>query len=42
MIAQALRLHETTIVKHIDNFISKNKLKPENGASQPYLNQKQA
>ena len=37
MIAQALRLHETTIVRHIDDYVSKNKLAPENGGSQPYL-----
>ena len=37
MIAQALRLHETTIVRHINDYISKNKLAPENGGSQPYL-----
>lgn len=41
MIAQALRLHETTIVRHIDDYVSKNKLAPENGGSQPYLNQAQ-
>jgi len=41
MIAQALRLHETSIVRHIDDFISKDKLAPENGGSQPYLNQSQ-
>jgi transposase len=41
MIAQALRLHETTIVRHVDDFVSKNKLAPENGGSKPYLNQKQ-
>ena len=40
MIAQALRLHETTIVRHIDDYVSKNKLAPENGGSQPYLSQK--
>ena len=37
MIAQALRLHETSIIRHIDDYLSKNKLKPENGGSQPYL-----
>lgn len=37
MIAQALRLHETTIVRHIDDFVKKNKLKPENGGSSAYL-----
>tara|TARA_R110002050_G_scaffold153690_1_gene281323 strand:- start:347 stop:847 length:501 start_codon:yes stop_codon:yes gene_type:complete len=41
MIAQALRLHETTIVRHVDYFVCKNKLAPENGGSQPYLSQKQ-
>lgn len=41
MIAQALRLHETTIVRHIDDYVSKNKLAPENGGSQPYLSQNQ-
>ena len=35
MIAQALRLHETTITRHIDDYISKNKLAPENGGSPP-------
>jgi len=37
MIAQALRLHESTIVRHIDDYLSKDKLKPENGGSEPYL-----
>lgn len=41
MIAQALRLHETSIVRHIDDYVSKNKLIPENGGSQPYLNKTQ-
>ena len=41
MIDQALRLHETTIVRHIDDFINKDKLTPGNGGSQPYLNQTQ-
>ena len=41
MIAQALRLHETTITRHIDDYISKNKLAPENGGSAPYLSQEQ-
>ncbi len=39
IIAQALRLHETTIYKHIDDYVSKNKLAPENGGSQPYFSQ---
>ena len=33
MIAQALRLHETSIVRHIDDYVKKEKLKPENGGS---------
>lgn len=37
MIAQALRLHETSIVRHIDDYVNKKKLKPENGGSQSYL-----
>jgi len=41
MIAQALRLHESSIIRHIDDFISKKKLKPENGGSQSYLNTEQ-
>ena len=41
MIAQALRLHETSIVRHIDDYVSKNKLAPENGGSQPYLTEEQ-
>lgn len=41
MIAQALRLHETTIIRHIDDYLLKNKLKPENGGSYAYLTQLQ-
>lgn len=41
MITQALRLHETSIVRHINDYISKNKLAPENGGSQPYLTEEQ-
>ena len=41
MIAQALRLHETTIIRHIDDYVIKNKLKPENGGSQSYLTHSQ-
>lgn len=37
MIAQALRLHETTVVRHINDFLEKEKLKPENGGSTGYL-----
>ncbi len=41
MISQALRLHETSITRHIDEFINKKKLKPENGGSQSYLSAEQ-
>ena len=41
MIAQALRLHETSITRHIDDFVNKKKLKPENGGSQSYLSTEQ-
>lgn len=41
MIAEALRLHETTIIKHIDDYLIKLKLKPENGGSHSYLTQLQ-
>ncbi|HID36434.1 MAG TPA: IS630 family transposase [Ghiorsea sp.] len=37
MIAQALRLHETSIVRHINDYLKKEKLKPENGGSCSYL-----
>ena len=40
-IAQALRLHETSIIRHIDHFLSKAKLKPENGGSQGRLTDSQ-
>ena len=33
MIAQALRLHQTTIDHHISEFLNKGKLKPENGGA---------
>ena len=41
MIAQALRLHETTIIRHINDYIEKEKLKPENGGSTSYLSKEQ-
>ena len=31
MIAQALRLHETTVQRHINEYLNKGKLMPENG-----------
>lgn len=33
MIAQALRLHEGTINRHITDYLNDRKLKPENGGS---------
>ncbi|MFT5296454.1 MAG: putative ArsR family transcriptional regulator [Psychroserpens sp.] len=41
MIAQVLRLHETSVFRHINDYVSKNKLAPENGGSQSYLNKTQ-
>lgn len=41
MIAQALRLHETTIIRHINDYLEKEKLKPENGGSNSYLSTSQ-
>ena len=41
MIAQALRLHETSIVRHIDDYVKKEKLKPENGGSVSCLSAEQ-
>ena len=37
MIAQALRLHETTILRHINDYLKKEKLKSSNGGSTSYL-----
>jgi transposase len=37
MISQALRLHESTIIRHINDYIEKEKLQPENGGSTGYL-----
>jgi len=41
MISQALRLHETSVSRHINDFDIKKKLKPENGGSQSYLSSAQ-
>lgn len=40
MISQALRLHETTILRHISDFLD-GKIKPENGGSASHLNEAQ-
>ncbi len=39
--AQALRLHETTVNRHISDDLNHRKLKPENGGSQSYLSETQ-
>lgn len=41
MIAQALRIHETSVSRHLDHFINAQKLAPENGGSESYLNDEQ-
>ena len=41
MIAQALRIHETTIVRYIDNYVRDEKLTCDSGGSQGYLSQEQ-
>jgi hypothetical protein len=40
-IAQALRLHEVIISRHIDDFLKRHKLSPVNGGSEEYLNEEQ-
>lgn len=41
MIAQALRLHQTTVDHHISEFLNKGKLKPDNGGSNSKLGAEQ-
>lgn len=41
-IAQALRLHEETIRSHIEDYLGRKKLKPENGGSNSKLNLEQS
>jgi transposase len=41
MIAQALLVHESTISRHIKDFIDEQKLTPENGGSSSHLNNEQ-
>ena len=38
MISQALRIHETTVTRHINEYLQSEKLTPENGGSQSKLN----
>ncbi len=40
-IAQALRKSEFTISRHLDDYLKKDKLKPENGGSESHLNDEQ-
>lgn len=42
MIAQVLRLHQTTIDHHISEFLDKGKLKPENGGPESKLSAEQS
>ena len=41
MIAQALRLHECTITRHIRDFLNEQKLQPKNGGSESLLSDEQ-
>lgn len=41
MIAQALRIHESSVKRHLDDYIELNKLKPENGGSESHLSEAQ-
>lgn len=38
MISQALRIHQTTVTRNINDYLQSEKLKPENGGSQSKLN----
>ncbi|MCU3204392.1 helix-turn-helix domain-containing protein, partial [Enterobacter hormaechei subsp. hoffmannii] len=37
MISQALRIHESTVARHLSDYVLSEKLKPENGGSQSKL-----
>ncbi len=41
MIAQALRLHETSVQRHISEYLNNGKLMPENGGSDSHLSETQ-
>jgi transposase len=41
IIAQALRIHEASIVRHLNDFIQSKKLMPEGGGSAGYLNEEE-
>jgi transposase len=40
-IAEALLIHETTVTRHINEYLATGKLKPENGGSEGYLSVEQ-
>ena len=42
MIAKALRIHESTITRHINDFLTKQKLTSDNGGSDSFLNVEQS
>lgn len=41
MIAQSRRIHETTVLRHISNYLRSEKLAPENGGSDSHLSETQ-
>lgn len=41
MIAQSQRIHETTVRRHLNDWLNDEKLKPENGGSDSHLNEAQ-
>ena len=41
MISQALRIHESTVARHLSDYALSEKLKPENGGSQSLLSDTQ-
>ncbi|WP_193250723.1 helix-turn-helix domain-containing protein, partial [Vibrio navarrensis] len=41
MISQALRIHESTVARHLSDYVLSEKLKPENGGSQSRLSAEQ-
>ncbi len=41
MIAQALRIHETSVVRYIDDYLTNEKLTVNSGGSEGYLNPEQ-
>ncbi|MGR5471145.1 helix-turn-helix domain-containing protein, partial [Vibrio astriarenae] len=42
MISQALRIHESTVARHLSDYVLSEKLKTENGGSQSKLSATQA